>query len=57
MKQLILKKIQLDNLTNEYNMVLNEINNLSENSLDKELNKVIEDYYNHEQEKHFLKRI
>ena len=50
------KKIQLDNLTNEYNMVLNEINNLSENSLDKELNKVIEDYYNHEQEKTLLEK-
>lgn len=50
------KKIQLDNLTNEYNMVLNEINNLSENNLDKELNKVIEDYYNHEQEKTLLEK-
>ena len=50
------KKIQLDNITNEYNMVLNEINNLSENNLDKELNRVIEDYYNHEQEKTLLEK-
>ena len=50
------KKIQLDNITNEYNMVLNEINNLSDNNLDKELNRVIEDYYNHEQEKTLLEK-
>ena len=50
------KVSQLDNLNNEYNMVLNEINSLSENNLDKELNKVIEDYYNHEQEKTILEK-
>ena len=41
----------LNDLTNELNLVINEINNLSSKSLDDELNKVIEDYYNHEQKK------
>ncbi len=45
------KNHELDNLKNEYDMVLNEINNLSDKSLDNELNKVIEDYYSHEQKK------
>ena len=45
------KNHELDNLKNEYNMVSNEIDNLSDKSLDNELNKVIEDYYSHEQKK------
>ncbi len=45
------KTRELESVKNEYNMVLNEINNLSDKSLDNELNKVIEDYYNHEQKK------
>ena len=50
------KKSQLDNYENEYNMVLNELDNLSESNLDKELNKVIEDYYKHEEEKVILEK-
>ena len=40
-----------NNLNNEYNAILDEINNLTDDSLDKELNKVIEEYYTHEQKK------
>ncbi len=36
---------------NEYNMVKNEISNLTDKSLDKELDKVINEYYKHEQKK------
>ena len=36
---------------NEYEMVNNEINNLTDKSLDKELDKVIDEYYKHEQKK------
>ena len=50
------KNKELENITNEYNMVLNEIDNLSENNLDKELNKVIEEYYKHEEEKVLLEK-
>lgn len=45
------KKIQLENTKDELNIVINEINNLTDKSLDKELNKVIEEYYVHEQKK------
>ena len=50
------KKSQLNNFESEYNMVLNELDNLSESNLDKELNKVIEDYYKHEEEKAILEK-
>ena len=50
------KRSQLDNFESEYNMVLNELDNLSESNLDKELNKVIEDYYKHEEEKAILEK-
>ncbi len=45
------KEKELDDLNHELNLVINEINNLSDKSLDDELNKVIEDYYLHEQRK------
>lgn len=41
----------LNNLNNEYDMIETEIKSLSENSLDNELNSVIEDYYEHEKKK------
>lgn len=45
------KKALLESSNHELELVTNEINNLSENSLDKELEKVINDYYEHEQKK------
>lgn len=50
------KNQQLDTLNTEFNMIVNEINNLSLNNLDNELNIVIEDYYKHEQEKILLEK-
>ncbi|MGM9877096.1 MAG: AAA family ATPase [Bacilli bacterium] len=46
----------LDKTNNEYELVNNEINNLSENSLDKELENVINEYYKHEQSKAELEK-
>ena len=45
------KELILDSTTKEHENVLNEISNLSESSLDDELNKIIDDYYKHEQRK------
>ena len=45
------KEKELESLCSELDLVTNEISNLSSNSLDNELNKVIEDYYLHEQRK------
>lgn len=45
------KKVLLENKLHELELVTNEINNLSENSLDKELDKVISEYYELEQKK------
>ena len=45
------KELLLDNTHKDLEMITNEINNLTDNSLDKELNKVIEEYYVHEQRK------
>ena len=45
------KKELLDNTRKELVLTQNEINNLSEDTLDKELDKVINEYYNHEQKK------
>ncbi len=41
----------LESTNKDYNLVVNEISNLSNDTLDKELNKIIEDYYKHEQKK------
>lgn len=41
----------LNNISSEYDLVVNEINNLSNDTLDKELNDVIEEYYKVEQKK------
>ncbi|MBQ6285361.1 MAG: AAA family ATPase [Bacilli bacterium] len=45
------KNRELEGLNSELSMVNNEIDNLSDKSLDNELNNVIEDYYKHEQKK------
>ena len=45
------KESELDKFKHELDMIKNEINNLTDKSLDNELNKVIEEYYNHEQRK------
>ncbi len=45
------KKALLENNSRELDLVSNEIKNLSENSLDKELDAVINDYYEHEKKK------
>ena len=45
------KKVLLESTLHEFDLVTNEINNLSENSLDKELDKVISEYYELEQKK------
>ena len=45
------KNNELDTFKHEKEMVVNEINNLTDKSLDSELNKVIEEYYKHEQRK------
>lgn len=45
------KKSLLGSNNHELELVSNEINNLSENSLDKELDAVINDYYEHEKRK------
>ena len=45
------KKSLLGSNNHELELVSNEINNLSENSLDKELDAVINDYYEHEKKK------
>ena len=45
------KKSLLDSTKHEYEMIKNEISNLSDKSLDKELEIVISEYYNHEQKK------
>ena len=45
------KNNEFDKYKHELEMVKNEINNLTDKSLDKELNKVIEEYYHHEQRK------
>ncbi len=45
------KNRELEALNSELSMVTNEIANLNDKSLDKELNSVIEDYYKHEQKK------
>lgn len=41
----------LNNISSEYDLVVNEINNLSNDTLDKELNDAIEEYYKVEQKK------
>ncbi len=45
------KNNELAAFNHEKEMVVSEINNLTDKSLDNELNKVIEEYYNHEQRK------
>ena len=45
------KTNDLDAFNHELEMIKNEINNLTDKSLDNELNKVIEEYYVHEQRK------
>ena len=45
------KKQQLDVLNNDLEMVSNEISNLNDKSLDKELEMVIEAYYKHQEKK------
>ena len=45
------KKSALENNKSDLELVSNEIKNLSDNSLDKELDAVINDYYEHEQKK------
>ena len=45
------KTIQLESTNKEYENVKNEISNLSDKSLDNELNNIIDDYYKHEQRK------
>lgn len=45
------KKVLLDNTNKDLELVTNEIKNLSDNSLDKELEQVINEYYSHEQKK------
>ncbi len=45
------KNALLESTNHEYEMVKNEIDNLSDKSLDKELENVINEYYNHEQKK------
>ena len=45
------KKSTLENNKSDLELVSNEIKNLSDNSLDKELDAVINDYYEHEQKK------
>ena len=45
------KNLILENTKKDLEMVKNEISNLTDKSLDKELNKVIEDYYDHEKKK------
>ncbi len=46
----------LENIKHEHEMILDEINNLSENSLDKELDQVLKQYYEHEQKKNSLEK-
>ena len=50
------KKAILESQEHELEMINNEINNLSNNSLDKELEKIISEYYNHEQKKTELEK-
>ena len=50
------KKSLLESNTHELELVNNEINNLSENKLDQELDKVINDYYDLEQKKTELEK-
>ncbi len=50
------KLTQEQSTAHEHDMVIDEINNLSENSLDKELDSVLKDYYNHEQKKDKLEK-
>ena len=45
------KKMLLDNTNKELKMVSDEISNLTDKSLDKELESVISEYYNHEKKK------
>ena len=45
------KKALLDSTNKDLELVTNEIKNLSDNSLDKELEQVINEYYSHEQKK------
>ena len=45
------KSSLLESTKHELDMITNEINNLTDKSLDKELDKVISDYYEHEQKK------
>ena len=45
------KKLLLDNTNKDLENIKNEIDNLSDKSLDKELDKVINEYYKHEQKK------
>ena len=48
---IVSKEDILNNTLKEYELVKTEISNLSDKSLDKELNSVIEEYYTHEQRK------
>ncbi len=50
------KQVQLQSIKQDYNMVLDEIKNLSEDSLSKELDDVLKEYYNHEQKKNSLEK-
>ncbi len=51
-KEILNNKTDLyEKLNNEYNSVNDEINNLTDNTLDKELEIVINDYYEHEKNK------
>lgn len=50
------KSNTLSTLENEYKLLLDEINNLEEDNLDKELNEVIASYYKEEQKKNELEK-
>ena len=47
----------LNNRVHEHDSVVQEINNLSDNSLDKELENIINEYYKHENAKNSLEKI
>ncbi len=55
--ELLNNKITYEQTTNhDYELVVNEINNLTDKSLDKELEDVIKEYYNHEEKKNVLEK-
>ena len=50
------KNLILETLNSELESVVNEIDNLSDNNLSKELDNVIKEYYNHEEKKNELEK-